>query len=263
MTWASSTGWTYTVTNTSTYAKARNDTRIHYGGGEVFYVRSDGLLQNLYQVNGVWYSDWLNPNAPRVKAGTDFDVVPSQNNNVYYIGDDNNIYKMYWASSNEWKNEKFNIINSSSLGAKANYNVAFANNQLYYVANSDTKIHTIDISSVPINSRVNELASNNNDDSLNNNQIMPLLNDKQSFEAVKLYPNPNNGNMNVNYELPENETGTFEIYDLMGKKLYSYPLLGGKNLFSINEETLGQGIYLYKALAGNKLIATDKIVVIK
>ena len=92
---------------------------------------------------------------------------------------------------------------------------------------------------------------------------MPLLNDKQSFEAVKLYPNPNNGNMNVNYELPENETGTFEIYDLMGKKLYSYPLLGGKNLFSINEETLGQGIYLYKALAGNKLIATDKIVVIK
>jgi len=71
--------------------------------------------------------------------------------------------------------------------------------------------------------------------------------------------------MNVSYEISgkENETGVFEIYNIIGKKLLSYPLYIGKNSFTITEESLEQGIYFYKALLGDKLISSDKIMVIK
>ena len=87
---------------------------------------------------------------------------------------------------------------------------------------------------------------------------------------ISINPNPNNGNMTVSYELPINTTGTptspagrFEVYNQMGEKLFSYSLYGGKNTFSISRSELNQGIYFYRAISGDKLLATDKIVVIK
>jgi hypothetical protein len=81
--------------------------------------------------------------------------------------------------------------------------------------------------------------------------------------SFTVLPNPNNGNMNVSYEIPKNETGVMEIYNTLGTKLHSYPLIAGKNTFAINGDNLNTGIYLYRATAGNKIIAKDKIVVIK
>lgn len=78
-----------------------------------------------------------------------------------------------------------------------------------------------------------------------------------------LTPNPNNGNMQVLYELPENETGILEIFDMFGKSILSYTLSGGINTLSIDASSLQEGIYLYRAIAGNKQIASNKIVVIK
>ncbi len=91
---------------------------------------------------------------------------------------------------------------------------------------------------------------------------MLLKNDKFT-ETFEIHPNPNNGNMQIAYEIPENTCGRFEVYNMMGEKLFSYSLLGGKNTFSISRSDLNQGIYYYRATAGNKQIATDKIVVIK
>jgi len=78
-----------------------------------------------------------------------------------------------------------------------------------------------------------------------------------------LIPNPNNGNMQVVYEIPENTTGTFEVFNMIGKKLFSYSLYSGKNTFPISRSDLNQGIYFYRATAGNKQIAKDKLIVIK
>ncbi|NTW32040.1 MAG: T9SS type A sorting domain-containing protein [Bacteroidetes bacterium] len=80
---------------------------------------------------------------------------------------------------------------------------------------------------------------------------------------LNIIPNPNNGNMQVAYEIPDNTTGTFELYDIIGKKLLSYPLYEGNNTFNISANTLENGIYFYHAIAGNKLIGADKIVIIK
>jgi hypothetical protein len=89
------------------------------------------------------------------------------------------------------------------------------------------------------------------------NEQQPIATD------VSVYPNPNNGNMTVAYKIPANTTGSFELYDIIGKKLLSSPLYEGKNTFNISATMVNAGIYFYRITAGNKLIAADKIVVIK
>jgi hypothetical protein len=95
---------------------------------------------------------------------------------------------------------------------------------------------------------------------LNHQKTSDNLSAKNYFNV---FPNPNNGNMQVAYVIPENTIGTFTIYDMLGKQLISYPLYSGKNTLTISEESLNQGIYFYKAFSGNKQIAADKIVIIK
>ena len=69
--------------------------------------------------------------------------------------------------------------------------------------------------------------------------------------------------MQVAYKIPENTIGTFIIYDLIGKQILSYPLNSGKNTLTISANDIDAGVYFYRAIAGNKVIAKDKIVVIK
>jgi hypothetical protein len=90
------------------------------------------------------------------------------------------------------------------------------------------------------------------------------INERSQENTFTVFPNPNNGSMTVSYELTDNETGTLEIYDMMGKKLFTYSLYSGENTLSISEDGLNPGIYFYKAISKeDKLIASDKIVIIK
>ena len=77
---------------------------------------------------------------------------------------------------------------------------------------------------------------------------------------LNVFPNPNNGNMQVNYNIPANTEGVLEIFNTVGNKLHTYPLNGGKNSFSMS---LQEGVYFYRATAGNKVIAANKIVVVR
>ena len=69
--------------------------------------------------------------------------------------------------------------------------------------------------------------------------------------------------MNVVYSIRENETGIFEIYDLLGKSLFRNLLTTGKNSFIVNATELNAGIYTYRAYINDKKISEDKIVIIK
>ena len=79
----------------------------------------------------------------------------------------------------------------------------------------------------------------------------------------KISPNPTNGDITLSYNFNENTDVFFEIYNSQGVKECSYSLSGSVNSKSISLAPLNNGIYSYRAIAGDKLIATDKIVVIK
>ena len=80
---------------------------------------------------------------------------------------------------------------------------------------------------------------------------------------IKLYPNPNDGNFQIDYQLSEGEKGNFTIFDIMGKMLLSYNLVSEKNTLKISESALNNGLYFYKIIIDNNVVITDKLLIIK
>ena len=81
--------------------------------------------------------------------------------------------------------------------------------------------------------------------------------------ASKVYPNPNNGVMQMDYTIDEEATGTLIIYDLTGRKLNAYTLTSGTNTLQIDESKLESGIYFYQIIVNDEMIESDKIVIVK
>ncbi len=86
------------------------------------------------------------------------------------------------------------------------------------------------------------------------------LKNEMSFH---LSPNPNNGQMQFNYSLKNNESAVLKLYDILGKEIREYKLLQGNTTLTINEENLNSGIYFYKLILNQSLIKSDKLVIVK
>ncbi len=79
---------------------------------------------------------------------------------------------------------------------------------------------------------------------------------------VKVYPNPNNGNMECEYNVKSTDTGTIKIYDLTGKLMEEYKLNSNNNTLTLTTN-LSNGIYLYQIIVNDKIVKSDKLVIIK
>jgi len=81
---------------------------------------------------------------------------------------------------------------------------------------------------------------------------------------VKIYPNPNNGVMQVEYSLAEGQRGELRLYDLTGRKIKNYSLSEGiNNNLSISEGALENGVYFYEVIVNDVAGDNGKIVIIK
>jgi hypothetical protein len=78
-----------------------------------------------------------------------------------------------------------------------------------------------------------------------------------------LYPNPNNGGFTLSYQLQQGQSGTFTIYDMLGKEIATYTLNANAETMSIDETTLNNGVYLYNIVVNNNVVKEDKLVIIK
>ena len=79
----------------------------------------------------------------------------------------------------------------------------------------------------------------------------------------KLYPNPNNGNMMLDYALSTSDKGVIMIYDIAGKLIYKYRLDASANQIIINHEGFNNGIYFYQIKVNNSIVKSDKLIIIK
>ena len=80
---------------------------------------------------------------------------------------------------------------------------------------------------------------------------------------VSLFPNPSDGNFNVNYFLPYEGSGWLELYDLGGRKLSAIELPIYNRSVSLHYSDLPSGIYLYQVIAGGKIFKREKFVISK
>jgi hypothetical protein len=81
--------------------------------------------------------------------------------------------------------------------------------------------------------------------------------------SFNLFPNPNNGTMQLDYKLGSYSTAKFNLFDITGKLIDSKSMETNEGSLYINEQNLKNGVYFYTILVGEKNIKTDKIVIIK
>jgi hypothetical protein len=89
------------------------------------------------------------------------------------------------------------------------------------------------------------------------------VNELKISHKFNVFPNPNNGNMELNYDLGNYDKAVMKLYDVTGKLVNTYKLQNTKGIMSMNEQNLYNGIYFYHILVGEKIIKTDKVVIIK
>ena len=85
------------------------------------------------------------------------------------------------------------------------------------------------------------------------------INEQGKENDIEVYPNPNNGFFEIN-NLPE-EKCVLRITNALGQLVYTTILHQPKNIIDLSKEK--EGIYFYHILINDKIIKTDKIVIIK
>jgi len=83
-------------------------------------------------------------------------------------------------------------------------------------------------------------------------------------QNLVIFPNPGTGLFSVNYELDPNTTkAELSVIDVTGKEIKHILLEGSNGLTNLNLEGLSDGTYQCILLVNDKVIGTQKIVLIK
>lgn len=86
--------------------------------------------------------------------------------------------------------------------------------------------------------------------------------DQQSF-SMAVVPNPGSGSMNITYSHLYGNDAEIKILDITGKELYNQLLSTGSGSVTISNGILSEGIYLLRVIQENRIIAFERIVVIR
>ncbi len=230
-------GWKYDrITNSDLYIDKYSEIHMGYNNKTGYFVRQDGYFSAFYECDGYYLCvDWIHPSgAPKVKSFTGFAVNPVWDGHIFYIGEDDNIYKIYW--DGEWTYKKVSV-DKCFNGVKNYSNLHYSDNTIFYVDKSDGKIHYL----MDNNSAFKSTLHSNNEPnyfidykiSQNNHHL-----DEETF--LYAFPNPNNGRFTVKSKII---IQSIIIYDYTGKIVLKENNLKHKQKF-INIDTYKSGIYV-------------------
>jgi hypothetical protein len=79
--------------------------------------------------------------------------------------------------------------------------------------------------------------------------------------AFRVYPNPNNGSFHLNYTLLENENGTVEVFDAVGRCIYIGSLKSDDSSRMVTLEATNSGMYYLAVRVEGVLRFYEKVIV--
>lgn len=85
----------------------------------------------------------------------------------------------------------------------------------------------------------------------------------EASNSFKLYPNPNDGNMALEYSIGSTDVSIIRLYDVAGKIVDTYELNAATNKLLISNTKLNDGIYFYQIVVNNKIVKRDKLIITK
>ncbi len=75
----------------------------------------------------------------------------------------------------------------------------------------------------------------------------------------RIYPNPTNGVLSIDYTLATNEQGLLEVFDVVGSVVMTRPLKQGETNQTIDLTTINSGVYLVRILVNGEVRLGQKI----
>jgi len=84
-----------------------------------------------------------------------------------------------------------------------------------------------------------------------------------SQDIINLYPNPNNGNFTLEYNLGKDVIGKIVIYNAIGELVGEYALNNSQGTMTISNPDLSDGVYIWKLYTDNQVMRFGKIIIIK
>jgi hypothetical protein len=86
---------------------------------------------------------------------------------------------------------------------------------------------------------------------------------EQFAESFLIFPNPNNGNMQVLYNLNSNKQAKINIFDVNGKIIISKAFDNETNLMQLNINVISNGVYYYQIIGDkSNILKSDKLIII-
>jgi hypothetical protein len=79
----------------------------------------------------------------------------------------------------------------------------------------------------------------------------------------KIYPNPNNGSMQLDYQINDSKKTELILLDIMGNVISKYTLNQKIGTLRMSENALKNGVYFYEIKIEGEIIQSDKIIIIK
>jgi hypothetical protein len=100
----------------------------------------------------------------------------------------------------------------------------------------------------------------------NNTKSMQQIENTEKATPVttfNVFPNPANNQLTVSYQLNTGETAQFELYDLLGSKIMQTALSGESTQKQLDINTVNAGVYLYVYKINNRIVKTERLVILK
>jgi len=110
----------------------------------------------------------------------------------------------------------------------------------------------------------NDSCDNLNDDN-DDGHRMERKGDEDTLKeiSVNIYPNPNNGNFTLDYQLNSNQTGKVFLFNSVGQQVGSYLLNSSEGKMTISNPSLTNGVYFYELSTSDNTTKEGKVIIIK
>ena len=79
----------------------------------------------------------------------------------------------------------------------------------------------------------------------------------------KIYPNPVKDEAYIDYQLKEGQNGLIDIYSITGQLLFEKALNSDNSKLIISTSNLNNGLYFYRVIVDEAIIANEKLMIIK
>jgi hypothetical protein len=92
---------------------------------------------------------------------------------------------------------------------------------------------------------------------------MPRDDGSPNITVGEVFPNPSSGDVQLDFQIEENQVASVEIRDISGKVILTQTLSANQSLHSIASSRLSDGIYVLRVIVDGEEAMSQRLIITK